>query len=535
MIFVRIPHPASRNTQHATRNTQHASRIPYPHTTRNPHPTMNRRDFIRTTALAASAVAISKTAFGATKNASAPAASAAPGTPAPALDGFPVVRTPLAKRRFTSAAVESTIARVQSSIGNKEIAWLFGNCFPNTLDTTVDFSMNNGRPDTYVITGDIDAMWLRDSSAQVYPYLQLEKEDEPLRQLIAGVINRQTRCILKDPYANAFYKDAAKRGDWAKDITDMKPGVHERKWEIDSLCYPIRLAHGYWKTTGDTSPFDAAWHDAIRLTLRTFREQQRKTGRGPYHFMRRTQWATDTVPGRGYGNPAKPVGLIYSMFRPSDDATIFPFLVPSNFFAVVSMRQAAEMVEKLRNDTALAAQCRALADEVEAALKQYAIVDHPKAGRVYAFEVDAFGNYYCTDDGNIPNLLSLPYIGAVKPDDEVYLNTRRMLLSPQNPYWCVGKAASGLGGPHVGVDMIWPLGVIIEGLTATTDEEIARCLKTLQTTHAGTGFIHEAFHKDDPNNFTRKWFAWANTIFGEFVLKTFNERPRLLEQAGAQK
>ncbi|HEX5220259.1 MAG TPA: glycoside hydrolase family 125 protein [Verrucomicrobiae bacterium] len=441
---------------------------------------------------------------------------------------FPVVRTPLAKRRFKSEAVERTIRRVKSSIGNKELAWMFENCFPNTLDTTVEFEMVNGRPDTYVITGDIDAMWLRDSSAQVYPYLSLMKEDAPLQQLIAGVINRQTHCILKDPYANAFYKDENKRGEWKSDMTDMKPGVHERKWEIDSLCYPIRLAHGYWKLSGDTAPFDDKWHQGIKLTLQTFREQQRKEGHGPYRFMRRTEWATDTVPGRGYGNPAKPVGLIYSMFRPSDDATIFPFLVPSNFFAVVSLRQATEMVEQIRNDQDLAKQCKALADEVEQALRKNAIVDHPKAGKVYAFEVDAYGNYYCTDDGNIPNLLSLPYLGAVKTNDKIYQRTRRLLLSADNPYYCFGKAPNGLGGPHVGVNMIWPLGVIIEGLTATKDAEIKQCLTTLQKTHAGTGFMHEAFHKDDPKNFTRPWFAWANTIFGEFVLKTFNERPGLL-------
>lgn len=470
---------------------------------------MNRREFIQNTTLAASVLAF------------APVSFAVPAE-------FPLVRPPEGKRKFKSVAVERTIAQVQARIGNKELAWMFGNCFPNTLDTTVDFEMVNGRPDTYVITGDIDAMWLRDSSAQVYPYLQLMKDDQPLQQLIAGVINRQTRCILKDPYANAFYKDDNKRGEWKTDLTDMKPGIHERKWEIDSLCYTIRLAHEYWKLSNDDAPFDAAWHDAIKLILQTFREQQRKDGKGPYHFMRRTEWATDSVPGRGYGNPAKPVGLIYSMFRPSDDATIFPFLVPSNFFAVVSLRQAAEMVEKLQNDAALAKQCRALADEVEQALHEHAIVNHPKAGRVYAFEVDAFGNYYCTDDGNIPNLLSLPYLGAVKPNDKVYLNTRKMLLSAENPYYCQGKAARGLGGPHVGVDMIWPLGVIIEGLTATRDSEIKQCLDTLQQTHAGTGFIHEAFHKDDPKKFTRSWFAWANTIFGELVWKTYQERPQLL-------
>jgi uncharacterized protein len=479
------------------------------HVRREPSPAMTRRDFIRNTSLATATLLVTANAWSQE-------------------GGFPVVRTPPAKRKFKSDAVERTIERVKSSIGNKEIGWMFENCFPNTLDTTVDFEMVDGRPDTYVITGDIDAMWLRDSSAQVWPYLPLLKEDSQLQQLIAGVINRQTRCILKDPYANAFYKDPTKVGEWAGDLTDMKPGVHERKWEIDSLCYPIRLAHGYWKATGDTAPFDGEWQRAVALVLQTFHEQQRKAGKGPYHFMRRTETQTDTVPGRGYGNPARPVGMIYSMFRPSDDATIFPFLVASNFFAVVSLRQAAEMVEQIRHDSNLAKECRALADEVEHALHTYAIVNHPFAGRIYAFEVDAFGNYYCTDDGNTPSLLSLPYIGATKAGDKLYQNTRKMLLSDKNPYYCVGRAAEGLGGPHVGMDMIWPLGVIMQALTSLHDQEIKGCLTTLQHTHAGTGFMHEAFNKDDPTKFTRKWFAWANTLFGELVLKTFNERPQLL-------
>src|ERR1039457_1617073 len=216
---------------------------------------MNRREFIRNTSFIASAAM-----FG----------SVAAATEAE----VPVVRIPEAKRRFKSAAVERTIARVKASIGNKELAWMFENCFPNTLDTTVDFELSNGRPDTYVITGDIDAMWLRDSSAQVWPYLPLTTEDAPLQQLIAGVINRQTRCILKDPYANAFYKDENKLSPWKTDLTDMKPGVHERKWEVDSLCYTIRLAYGYWKHSKDTAPFDDAWREAMVKILQTFREQQ---------------------------------------------------------------------------------------------------------------------------------------------------------------------------------------------------------------------------------------------------------------------
>jgi hypothetical protein len=438
------------------------------------------------------------------------------------------VRIPEAKRKFKSPAVERTIQRVKSSIGNQELAWMFENCFPNTLDTTVDFGTIDGRPDTYVITGDIDAMWLRDSTAQVWPYLPLMKEDPTLQQLIAGVINRQARCILKDPYANAFYKDESKISEWKSDLTEMKPGVHERKWEIDSLCFPIRLAYHYWKMTGDSAPSDATSHEALVRILQTFREQQRKTNQGPYHFQRRTETQTDTVAGRGYGNPAKPVGLIFSIFRPSDDATIFPFLVPSNFFAVVSLRQAAEMLDQIHHDQSAAAQCRAMAEEVEQALQKHAIVRHPKLGDVYAYEVDAFGNFYCIDDGNVPSLLSLPYIGAFKPNDKTYVNTRHLVLSDADPYYCKGTAAEGPGGPHVGMNMIWPLGLIVQGLTSSNDGEIKKCLTTLQKTHAGTGFMHEAFNKDDPKIFTRSWFAWANTIFGELVLKTFNERPHLL-------
>ncbi len=445
-----------------------------------------------------------------------------------AANGFPVVRTALADRKFTSTAVENIITQFQSAVSNKELGWLFGNCFPNTLDTTVDFEMHNGKPDTYVITGDIDAMWLRDSTAQVWPYLSLIKDDAKLKTLIAGVINRQAANILYDPYANAFYKDRSKQGEWKDDQTEMKPGIHERKWEIDSLCYPIRLSYQYWKITGDSTPFDTDWKQAILLILKTFREQQRKTGKGPYKFERRTAWATDGVPLGGYGYPAKPVGLIFSMFRPSDDATIFPFLIPANFFAVTSLKQAAEMLSKIHNDAASANACAAMAKEVELALQQYATVTHPAYGKVYAYEVNGFGSFNLMDDANVPSLLAMPYLGAIKNTDPVYINTRKLLLSEANPFFFKGKAGEGIGGPHVGVDMIWPISIIVRGLTSNNDAEIKNCLKTLQATHGGTGFMHESFHKNDDKQFTRKWFAWANTIFGEFVLKTYREKKHLL-------
>lgn len=439
-------------------------------------------------------------------------------------------RPPLAQRKFTSDAVEAAIQRIKKDIPNQELGWLFENCFPNTLDTTVDFEMIDGNPDTYVITGDIDAMWLRDSSAQVWPYLPLMKEDKKLQQLIAGVINRQTKCIIKDPYANAFYKDETKVSEWKEtDITDMKPGIHERKWEIDSLCYPIRLAYHYWKITGDDVPFDINWIKAIELTVQTFKEQQRKAGDGPYTFQRNTSWATDGVPLSGYGYPVKPVGLICSIFRPSDDATVFPFLIPSNFFAVASLKQAAEMISKISGDNNFANQCLQLANEVSNALKQYATVQHAQMGKVYAYEVNGFGSYNLMDDANVPSLLSLPYLGAVSVTDPVYQSTRKLLHSSYNPFFFKGTAAEGIGGPHAGMQMIWPLSITMRALTSTNDAEIKQCVQWLTKTHAGTGFMHESFHKDDPSKFTRKWFAWSNTLFGELIMHLHDKKNSLLK------
>lgn len=448
--------------------------------------------------------------------------------PALANATFPAVRVSADQRRFKCKVIEDTIVEFQAAVKDKELGWLFGNCFPNTLDTTVTYSVKNGKPDTYVITGDIDAMWLRDSSAQVWPYLNFIKKDKKVQQLIAGVINRQAICILRDPYANAFYDDPQKVGEWKNDVTDMKPGLHERKWEIDSLCYPIRLAHRYWQLTGDTTPFDAQWKQAIAMTLKTFKDQQRKDGDGPYHFQRNTSWATDGVPMNGYGYPVKPVGLICSAFRPSDDATVFSYLVPSNFFAVVSLRQAAEMIKAITNDQAMASKLSSLAEEVEQALKKYAIIDHPDYGKIYAYEVNGYGSFNLMDDANVPSLLGMPYLDAMPVTDPIYQNTRKMLLSLNNPFFFKGKAGEGIGGPHAGKDMIWPLGIIIRGLTSNNDEEIKLCIAMLKNSNAGTGFMHESFHKDDSAKFTRKWFAWANTLFGEFLWETYKSKPNLL-------
>lgn len=472
-----------------------------------------RRDFLKTSGLALAGLNIANNSFA---NTFVPS-------------GFESKRPKLADRKFTSTAVEEKIKQMKKIIADEELGWLFENCFPNTLDTTVTHKFIDGKPDTFVITGDIHAMWLRDSTAQVWPYLPLVKNDKPLRELISGVINRQTKCILIDPYANAF-NDGPADSPWKNDITEMKPDLHERKWEIDSLCYPVRLVYNYWKTTNDTSVFDEKWVVAMKLILKTFREQQRKDGTSPYKFMRTTAWATDGVVLGGYGNPINPVGLIVSVFRPSDDATIFPFLIASNYFAVAALKQLNEIFINVINDKHTAKEFLFLAGEVEEALKKYSISDHLGFGKIFAYEVDGFGNTLFMDDANIPSLLSLPYLNAVDVNNPIYINTRKFLFSKNNPYYFEGKAGSGIGGPHAGLGMIWHLAVIMKGITSTDENEIRECIKILKSTHAGTGFMHESFNKDDANKFTRPWFAWANTLFGEFILKVADEHPHLLKE-----
>ena len=434
-----------------------------------------------------------------------------------------------ADRRFRSDVVEQYIAQIRARIADPELAQLFFNCFPNTLDTTVEPGTFEGKPDTVVITGDIPAMWQRDSSAQVWPYLPLASKDDRLRSLIEGVIRRQARHILIDPYANAFMADlGAPPLEWSRqDQTEMKPGVGERKYELDSLCYPIRLAHGYWKQTGGTEPFDARWHEAMSVAVRTMREQQRKDGPGPYHFQRSAPTPTETLGEKGFGNPVKPVGLIASGFRPSDDACIFPFLVPANLFAVTSLGQLVEMAHAILHDGTLAQEASSLAGEVEAALRRHAVAVTPE-GTIWAYEVDGFGGQVLMDDANVPSLLALPYLNS-SPDTALYLRTRAFVWSERNPWFFRGSAGEGIGGPHEGANMIWPMSQTIYALTSNSATEVRSALRMLKLGSAGSGFIHESYFKDGPKRFTRAWFAWANTLFGELIAHLAEAQPELLK------
>jgi uncharacterized protein len=484
--------------------------------------TMNRRTLLRGAIGAGVTGLTSQTAAAAAQVPKKAAAQPLHERPAPA------------DRRFTSPAVEAAIQRVQKLISDAQLALIFANCLPNTLDTTVHPLTFEGKPDTFVITGDIDAMWLRDSSAQVWPYLPFCSQDARLSALIEGVIRRQTRCILIDPYANAFQRDpAGKPLPWAvNDETTMKPGVGERKWEIDSLCYTLRLAHGYWQATGNTSPFDSAWQEAARAIIRTFREQQRKDNPGPYRFQRDSPVPSESLMLSGYGNPARPVGLIHSGFRPSDDACIYPLFIPANLFAVASLRQLATLANKVCHNAPLAAEAETLAREVNAAIVQYGWNESASHGRIWAYEVDGFGNSLCMDDANAPSLLSLDYLGCVAPTErDLYQRSRAFALSDSNPYFFRGSAAEGIGGPHAGLNFIWPMSIVFRAFSSTSDAEIVQCLQWLRDTTAGTHFMHESFWKDNPSNYTRPWFAWANTLFGELILHIAAQKPGLLHHS----
>lgn len=450
-------------------------------------------------------------------------------------DGFISKRPPREKRTFTSTAIDNIIHQTKQNIADAEIAWLFENCYPNTLDTTVSFEVVNGKPDTFIITGDIDAMWLRDSCAQVWPYMPTIKKDLKLQALILGLVNRQVKCVLTDPYANAFYKDLKQVSKWNSDLPQPKPGVHERKWEIDSLCYVIRLSYHYYELTGDTSAFDQNWEDAMRLIVETFRVEQRKDGTSPYYFRRKTDEMLDAPVFEGTGRPVKPTGLICSMFRPSDDACLYPYLIPSNIFAAQSLRQLSKLFNTIFNDSEFSNECNSFALEIEEAIQQYAVSEHLSFGKIYAYEVDGFGNKVFMDDANVPSLLSLAYLDKNMQHEEIYINTRKFLISDSNPYYLKGHYAEGQASPHTGKRKIWPMGIILRAMTSQDKDEITRCLNMLKSTHARTGFMHEAFHKDDPNNFTREWFAWANTLFGELILKIQVENPDILVTNFTQK
>jgi uncharacterized protein len=419
-------------------------------------------------------------------------------------------------------SMERLIAQIEAQLHDRpKLARMFRLCFANTLQTTV-----RRLPDqtTFVITGDIPAMWLRDSTCQVRPYLRLAATDPDMADMIAGLIRRQCACILIDPYANAFNETPSDE-HWDEDETDLptNPWVWERKYEIDSLCFPIQLAYLFWQTTGRTDHFDRRFFQAARTIVDLWVREQRHAEASPYFFRRSDCPPSDTLSHNGRGAPVAETGMTWCGFRPSDDACVLGYLIPSNMFAVVVLGYLAEIIAAQGGDRALGGDALRLRDQIEAGIRAHGTVEHPAHGTIYAYETDGLDHHTLMDDANMPSLLSLPYLGYCAADDPIYLNTRRWILSDENPFFYSGTAAAGVGSPHTPPRYIWHIALAVQGLTATDRAEQTRLLDTLERTDAGTFLMHEGFHADDPNQFTRPWFAWANAMFSEFVLAYLGE------------
>lgn len=393
------------------------------------------------------------------------------------------------------------------------LAPLAKQCFLNTIETTTE-ELEDGS--YFVITGDIPAMWLRDSAAQLKPYIKYAAEDEDLRKILRGVIEKHAFYVNLDPYSNAFNTKPTK--DSWKDNTDFEHElIWERKYEVDSLCASIYLAYEYYKYTNDDKIFTPEFERMLETITDHFIKEQHHAENSTYFFEREDAVASDTLPFGGYGRPVNFTGMTWSGFRPSDDSCIFNYLVPSNMMAVVAMKYAAELAETGFNNEILAKKCRKLSSEIDDGIKNYAIYVHPKYGKIYAYETDGFGNYNLMDDANSPSLMAAPYLGYCDKEDEIYQNTRKFILSKDNPYYYEGKVAKGVGSPHTPKNSIWHIALTMQILTSNNKEEILECLDMLSKTHAGTNFMHESFNVDDPTIFSRTWFAWANTLFAQML------------------
>lgn len=421
---------------------------------------------------------------------------------------------------FYTAGAKAFVDKMTALCGEEHKDWAetFALTYADTLQNAL---VPDGDDRIFALTGDIPAMWQRDSTAQVRPYLVPAQTDPELADVVEKVINRQMFNMAMDPYANAFNQEANGAGHQS-DETEMTPWIWERKYELDSLCYPAQLSYLFWKNTGRTRHFNAQFEDAIDKMVAVI-EQEQDHDNSPYHFVRTIDRPEDTLEN-GVGAPVAKCGLTWNGFRPSDDACVYGYLIPSNLFAIETLRQLSEVFTDVLDQPEKAAHLRQLADTIEKGVQQHGLTKNKAGETIYAYEVDGFGNSLVMDDSNVPNLLSLPYLGAVPMDDPIYLNTRKTMLSQENKYYYSGTYGSGLGSPHTPENYIWPIAKAIEGLTQPDKQVKADILDLLVKTTAGTKRMHEGFDVENPDNFTREWFSWANMMFCELVMDYFDLR-----------
>ena len=403
--------------------------------------------------------------------------------------------------------LESKVSEARFELAQGAIQRLFS----NTLTRAADGSI-------FVITGDIPAMWLRDSTWQVRPLLTSARDPE-VAQLIADVSKRQIEYVLIDPYANAF-NPTPDGNCWHKDFPDQNPWVFERKFELDSLAAVLDLAIRLYLESGFTDHFTERFTKAVVVILDLL-EREQNHDPGTFRFIREDVRDYDFLSHDGYGSPVAYTGMVWSGFRPSDDACKFGYLIPANAHMAKVLAQLAELPDEVFPDEASKERALKISNEIKAGIEKYGLVEF-EGKQIFAYECDGLGNYLLQDDANIPSLLSLPYLGVCSESDAIYLNTRNFVLSEKNPYFYRGQVLTGLGSQHTPEQQVWPLGIAMQGITSTSAAEIETCLQYLENSHAGTKQMHESVGKDDPSIFTRAWFSWADMTFYHLLLKSVN-------------
>ena len=420
-------------------------------------------------------------------------------------------------------SVRRFMDRITELCGTEHADWAenFNAAFANTLTTTVH---RHADGTTFLLTGDIPAMWLRDSTAQVRPYLPIAAEDDDLADMIEGLVRLQFRYIGIDPYANAFNEEPNGATWDPDDRSDFSsPWLWERKYELDSLCYPIQLAWLLNVNTGRVSQFDDTFISGMRRVLDVL-ETEQDHARSPYFFIRDCDIPTESLDNDGRGTPVAPTGMTWSGFRPSDDACTYHYLVPANMFAAVVMGYAERIFTEIVDDAALAARARALRESIDAGLRSHGTMTNAAGETIWAYEVDGLGHALLMDDSNVPSLMAAPYLGYCAADDPLYLSTRRTLLSAENPFYYEGAYAKGIGSPHTPPRYVWPIALSIQGITSPDKAEKAAILDNLVAIDAGTHLMHEGVCVDDPTQYTREWFSWSNMMFCELVMDYFDIR-----------
>jgi hypothetical protein len=394
-----------------------------------------------------------------------------------------------------SARLDAVIEQLDPVLRPRGLADIFANALRCALETTCALE---GDDATVVITGDIGAMWLRDSTGQMLPYLRFCDSDVLLRRVVRGLVLRQARCLLRDPYANAFTREPRGRGGHPHDETEHHRGVWERKWEVDSPCWELRLLRLYVSATDDLAIYaEPDVRAALGTIIHTFEVERDHATRSKYAFRR--LHADAPQHDTSSSAPVAPTGMLWGAFRPSDDGCVYNYHIPSQMLAVVELNALARAFTKIYRAPRWAKRARALAEGIEAGIERHGVVEHPAAGRIYAYEVDGLGH--------------------------------TLLLDDANPYYFVGELAAGIGSPHTPAPHVWPLALITQALTATQRPEIGQLLQVLRATDGGTGYLHESFHPDDPTRYTRGWFAWANALFAELVLRAYYDAPHSLDSS----